>query len=117
MDIQSFSLFIMNGVAPDSESGWSTNECILNYTISSGVIRLVQDAGEAFLSNTAIAGTDQTVSNSQCTVLASLSSANISGNNVTFYVTFTPALSGTKVGSYITSGSTVPLSNSQCTVV
>jgi hypothetical protein len=45
MDIQSLSLFIMTGVAPDSESGWSANECILNYTISTGVIQLVQDAG------------------------------------------------------------------------
>jgi hypothetical protein len=98
MDIQSLSLFIMNGVAPDSESGWSANECILNYTVSSGVIQLVQDAGGAFVSNTAIVGTDQTVSNSQCTVLAVLSSANISGNNVMvkFYVTFTPAFKGGK---------------------
>jgi len=98
MDIQSLSLFIMNGVAPDSESGWSTNECILNTTISSGVIRLVQDAGGAFLSNTAIAGTDQTVSNSQCTVLATLSTVIISGNSVTvkFFVTFTAAFRGAK---------------------
>jgi hypothetical protein len=98
MDIQSLSLFIMNGVAPDSESRWYANECILNYTISSGVIQLVQDAGGAFLSNTAVAGTDQTVSNSQCTVIASLSSANISGNGVVvrFYVTFTAAFRGAK---------------------
>jgi hypothetical protein len=98
MDIQSLSFFIMNGVAPDSESGWSTNECILNYTISSGVIRLVQDAGGAFLSNTAIAGTDQTVSNSQCTVLGNLSTVIISGNSVTvkFFVTFTAAFRGAK---------------------
>lgn len=98
MDIQSLSLFIMNGVAPDSESRWSTNECILNYTISSGVIRLVQDAGGAFLSNTANPGTDQTVSNSQCTVLANLSTVIISGNSVTikFFVTFTAPFRGAK---------------------
>jgi len=98
MDIRSISLFIMNGIAPDSESGWSANECILNATISSGVIRLVQDPGGAFLSNTAIAGTDQTVSNSQCTVLASLSTVTISGNSVTvtLFVTFTTAFRGAK---------------------
>jgi hypothetical protein len=98
MDIRSVSLFIMNGIAPDSESGWSANECILNATISSGVIRLVQDPGGAFLSNTAIAGTDQTVSNSQCTVLASLSTVTISGNSVTvkLFVTFTTAFRGAK---------------------
>jgi hypothetical protein len=97
-DVQSLSLFIMNGVAPDSKSGWSANACILNYTIGSGVIQLVQDAGGAFLSNTAIAGTVQTVSNSQCTVLAILSSANISGNTVTvtFYVEFTAPFRGAK---------------------
>jgi len=98
MDVQSLSLFIMNGVAPDSESGLSANECILNYTISSGVIQLVQDAGGAFLSTTAIAGTAQTVSNSQCTVLANLSSVTTSGNSVTvtFYVTFTAVFRGAK---------------------
>jgi hypothetical protein len=98
MDIQSLSLLIMNGAAPDSESGWSTNECIVNYTISSGVIRLVQDAGGGFLSNTAIAGTDQTVSNSQCSVLGNLSTVTISGNSVTvtFFVTFTAAFRGAK---------------------
>jgi hypothetical protein len=98
MDIQSLSLFIMNGVAPDSESGWSANECILNYTISTGVIQLVQDAGGTFLPNTAIAGTAQSVSNSRCTVLANLPSANISGNGVTvtFFVTFTAAFRGAK---------------------
>jgi hypothetical protein len=81
-DVQSVSLYIMNGVAPGSDSGWSANECILNYKISSGVIQLAQDAGGAFLSTTATAGTAQTVSNSQCTVLATLSSSNISGNSV-----------------------------------
>jgi len=97
-DVQSVSLYIMNGVAPGSDSGWSANECILNYTISSGVIQLAQDAGGAFLSTTATAGTAQTVSNSQCTVLAILSSSTISGNSVTvnFFVTFTAAFSGAK---------------------
>jgi len=97
-DVQSVSLYIMNGVAPGSDSGWSANECILNYKISSGVIQLAQDAGGAFLSTTATAGTAQTVSNSQCTVLAFLSSSTISGNSVSviFYVTFTAAFSGAK---------------------
>jgi hypothetical protein len=48
------------------------NECILNYKISSGVIQLAQDVGGAFFSTTATAGTAQTVSNSQCSVLANL---------------------------------------------
>jgi hypothetical protein len=98
MNVQSLSLFIMDGIALDSGSGWAANECILNYTIGSGLIQMVQDAGGAFLSNSAIAGTDQTVSNSQCTVLANLSSVNISGNVVTvsFYVTFTAAFRGPK---------------------
>jgi hypothetical protein len=98
LDIQSVSLFIMNGAAPDSESGWPANECVLNYTISSGVIRLVQDTGGAFLSTTAIAGTDQTLSNSQCTALATLSTVIVSGNSVTVkcFVTFTAAFRGEK---------------------
>jgi hypothetical protein len=47
-DVQSVSLYIMNGVAPGSGSGWSATECILNYKISSGVIQLAQDAGVRF---------------------------------------------------------------------
>jgi hypothetical protein len=70
--VQSVSLYIMTGVAPGSDSGWSANECILNYKISSGVIQLAQDVGGAFFSTTATAGTAQTVSNSQCSVLANL---------------------------------------------
>jgi hypothetical protein len=54
MNVQSLSLVIMNGVAPDSESGWLSNACALNYTISSGAIQLVHDAWGAFLSDTAI---------------------------------------------------------------
>jgi hypothetical protein len=97
-DVQSVSLYIMNGVAPGSGSGWSANECILNYKIRSGVIQLAQDVGGAFLSTTATAGTAQTVSNSQCSVLANLSSATIAGNSVTvrLFVAFSAEFRGAK---------------------
>jgi hypothetical protein len=97
-DVQSVSLYIMNGVAPGSRSGWSADQCILNYKISSGVIQLAQDVGGAFLSTTATAGTAQTVSNSQCSVLANLSSATIAGNSVTvsLFVAFSAEFSGAK---------------------
>src|ERR1700761_8544786 len=36
MNVQSLTLFIMNGIAPGSGSEWSTDQCILTYTISSG---------------------------------------------------------------------------------
>jgi hypothetical protein len=96
-DVQSASLYIMNGVVPGS-TGWSANECVLLYTISSGVIQLAQDSGGEFLATTAAAGTSGTVSNSQCAVLAAASSATVSGNTVTvnLFVTFTPAFSGAK---------------------
>jgi hypothetical protein len=97
-DVQSLSLFIMNGVAPGSKSGWSSDQCILTYAVSSGVIQLTQDSGGKFLANTATAETAQTVSNSQCSVLASLSSATFSGDRVTvrFFVAFSAAFSGSK---------------------
>jgi hypothetical protein len=79
-DVQSLSLFIMNGVAPRSKSGWSSDQCILAHNVRSGVIQLTQDSGGKFLSNTATAETAQTVSNSQCSVLASLSSATLHGH-------------------------------------
>jgi hypothetical protein len=97
-DAQSLSLFIMNGVAPGSKSGWSSDQCILTYNVSSGVMQLVQDSGGKFLSTTATAETAQSVSNSQCSVLASLSSATISGGSVTvrFFVAFSAAFKGSK---------------------
>jgi hypothetical protein len=92
-DVQSFSLFIMNGVVPGSKSGWSSDQCILTYNVSSGGMQLVQDSGGKFLFTTATAETAQSVSNSQCSVLASLSSATISGDSVTvrFFVAFSAA--------------------------
>jgi len=97
-DVQSLSLFIMNGIAPGSRSGWSADQCVLTYRVSSGVIQLIQDSGGEFLSTTATAETAQTVSNSQCSVLASLSSATIAGDSVTvrFFVAFSAKFSGAK---------------------
>jgi hypothetical protein len=105
-DVQSLSLFIMNGIAPGSRSGWSADQCILTYRVSSGVIQLIQDSGGEFLSTTATAETAQTVSNSQCSVLASLSSATISGDSVTvrLFVAFSAAFSGSKQLYFSTDG-------------
>ena len=98
MDVQSLTLFIMNGIVPESGSEWSADQCILAYNVSSGVIQLVQDSGGKFLSTTATAETAQTVSNSQCSVLANLSSATIAGNSVTvrLFVTFSAEFRGAK---------------------
>ena len=98
MDVQSLTLFIMNGVAPGTSSEWSADQCILTYSVSSGVIQLVQDSGGKFLSTTATAETAQTVSNSQCSVLANLSSATIAGNSVTvrLFVAFSAEFRGAK---------------------
>ncbi|WP_183769324.1 hypothetical protein RBB73_17820 [Tunturiibacter empetritectus] len=98
MDVQSLTLFIMSGIAPGTRSEWSADQCILTYRVSSGVIQLVQDSGGKFLSTTATAETAQTVSNSQCSVLASLSSASIAGNSVTvrLFVAFSAEFRGAK---------------------
>jgi hypothetical protein len=98
MDVQSLTLFIMNGVAPESRSDWPADQCILTYSVSSGIIQLVQDSGGEFLPTTATAETPQTVSNSQCSVLASLSSATIAGNRVTvtLFMAFSAEFRGAK---------------------
>jgi hypothetical protein len=97
-DVQSLTLFIMNGIAPGTRSEWSADQCILTYRVSSGVIQLVQDSGGNFLSTTATAETAQTVSNSQCSVLANLSSATMAGNSVTvkLFVAFSAEFRGAK---------------------
>ena len=97
-NVQSLSIAIVNNVAPDTESGLPANGCVVNFIVSSGIIQLAQDTGQSFLATTADAGTDQTVSNSQCTVLGASSSITISGNAVTakIFVTFTASFSGAK---------------------
>jgi hypothetical protein len=97
-DGRSFSLFIMRGAAPGSKAGWSSDQCILTYNVSSGVIQLAPDSGGEFLPTTATPKTAQSVSNSQCSVLASPSSATISGDRVTvrFFVAFSAAFRGSK---------------------
>jgi hypothetical protein len=98
MAVHSLTLFVMSGIAPGTRSEWSADQCILTYRVSSGVIQLVEDSGGKFLSTTATAETAQTVSNSQCSVLGSLSSATIAGNSVTvrLFVAFTAAFTGPK---------------------
>ncbi len=97
-NVQSLSIAIVNNVARDIESGLPANGCVVNFIVSSGIIQLAQDTGKSFLATTADAGTDQTVSNSQCTVLGASSSITISGNAVTakIFVTFTASFSGAK---------------------
>jgi hypothetical protein len=97
-DAESISLYIMNGVAPGARTGWSANECVLLYSIHTGIIQIVQDSGGSFAPVTATAGSSGTVSNSQCAVIAAASSASVSGNTLTvnMFVTFTPAFSGAK---------------------
>jgi hypothetical protein len=97
-NVQSLYIAIVNNAAPDIESGLPANGCVVNFMVSSGIIQLAQDTGKSFLTTTANAGTDQTVSNSQCTVLAASSSITTSVNTVTakIFVTFTASFSGAK---------------------
>jgi hypothetical protein len=95
-----------SGVTPGVTSGWSAHECVVLYNVPSNVIQLAQDAGGAFLPNTATAGTPQIVSNSQCTVIGSGSSATVSGSTVTvtLLVGFTAAfgaIQGTTKGVFM----------------
>lgn len=98
-DLQNANFYVMNsGVTPGVTSGWSAHECVVLYNVPSNVIQLAQDAGGAFLPNTATAGTPQIVSNSQCTVIGSSSSATVSGSTVTvtLLVGFTAAFGVTQ---------------------
>jgi hypothetical protein len=95
-DVAEGVLNIMSNVVPGT-SGWSAHECLLRYDIATNAIWLVPDAGGAW-SGPITAGTTASLSNSQCSVLASGSSAHISGTSVIvkFQVTFTAAFAGTK---------------------
>jgi hypothetical protein len=87
-----------NNIRPGSRSRWSANECLVRYDIPTNEIWLVSDLGGTWGSHAIIAGTSSTFSNSQCTVMASGSSAKISGNTVTVNVAleFAAAFAGAK---------------------
>ncbi len=95
-DVAEGILNIMANVVPGT-SGWSAHECLLRYDISTNAIWLVPDAGGVW-SGPITAGSSSTLSNSQCSVLASGSSAQISGNSVIvkFLVTFTATFVGAR---------------------
>jgi hypothetical protein len=97
--IAEVTLSIMsNNVLPGSRSKWSANECLLRYDIATNAIWLVPNMGGTWGYRSIVAGSTSTLSNSQCTVLASGSSAKISDDTVTvnLQVTFSAQFAGTK---------------------
>jgi hypothetical protein len=95
-DVAEAVLNIMSNVIPGS-TGWSAHECLLRYDFATNAIWIVPDAGGAW-SGPITAGTNGTLSNSQCSVLASGSSAQVSGTTATakFLVTFTATFAAAK---------------------
>jgi len=95
-DVQEGVLNIMSNVVPGTP-GWSANECLLRYDIATNNIWLVPDAGGVW-SGPVTSGTTATLGNSQCTVIAAGSFAQLSGNTATvnFLVTFTGGFAGAK---------------------
>lgn len=85
-------------VLPGGESHWSAHQCLMRYDIATNAIWMVPDAGGTWGSHSIIAGSPSTFSNSQCTVIASGSSAQISRNIVTINLElqFAPGFAGTK---------------------
>jgi hypothetical protein len=87
--ISEITLSIMsNDARPGGKSRWSANECLVRYDIGTNAIWMVPDLGGTWGSHPIIAGSSSTFSNSQCTVMASGSSARISGNIVTVSLEF-----------------------------
>lgn len=87
-----------NNVRPGGQTGWSTNECLLRFSLAKNAIWLVPNMGGTWGYHPIVAGSSSTLSNSQCTVLASGSSARILDNTVTvsFEVKFAPNFAGEK---------------------
>ena len=87
-----------NNVRPGSISRWSANECLVRYDIPTNAIWLVPNVGGTWGSHPIFAGSSSTFGNSQCTVIASGSSAHIVGDTVTVNVElkFKAGFSGVK---------------------
>lgn len=85
-------LYIMSNVAPGSAGNWSGSECIFQYDVATNNIWQVVDAGGSY-QGPITAGSQNILSNSQCTIFAEGSSAQVIGNTVkvNFAVNFTGA--------------------------
>lgn len=87
-----------NNVVPGGKSGWSAHECLVRYDIATNAIWLVPEMGGTWGSRPITAGSSSTFSNSQCTVMAVGSSAQVSGDTVTvnLELKFTAQFTGPK---------------------
>jgi hypothetical protein len=87
-----------SNVQPGSKSGWSTNECLIRFDLTQNAIWLAPNMGGTWGYHPIVAGSSSTLSNSQCTVMASGSSARTLGNMaiVSFKVKFAPEFVGEK---------------------
>lgn len=87
-----------NNVKPGGRSQWFSNECLVRYDIPENAIWLVPDVGGTWGSHSIAAGSSSTFSNAQCTVIASASSVQISGDTITVNVglKFTSKFAGVK---------------------
>lgn len=87
-----------NSVRPGGRSGWSTNECLMRFDLAKNTIWLAPNMGGTWGYHPIVAGSSSALSNSQCTVMASGSSARTLGNMVTvsFEVKFAPEFAGEK---------------------
>jgi hypothetical protein len=97
--IAEVTLSVMSdNVKPGGRPQWFSNECLLRYDLTENAIWLVPDVGGTWGSHAITAGSSSTFSNAQCTVIASASSAQTSGDTVTVNVglKFTPKFTGVK---------------------
>ena len=97
--IAEVTLSVMSdNIRPGSKSRWSANECLVRYDIPTNAIWLVPNLGGTWGPHPILAGSPSTFGNSQCTVVASGSSAQITGDTATVNVElkFAPEFAGVK---------------------
>jgi hypothetical protein len=89
--IQQATLFLGTGSTTQSICG-------VHYDPGTQQLRLINDAGTAYMPTSTIIGSGASLGNSQCTVIATGSSASQSGNTLTinFDISFTPAFAGVR---------------------
>jgi hypothetical protein len=87
-----------SNVPPGGRPGWSTNGCLIRFDPAQNAIWLAPNMGGTWGYHPIVAGSSSTLSNSQCTVMASGSSARTLGNMVivNFEVSFAPEFAGEK---------------------
>jgi hypothetical protein len=97
--IREVTVTVMSGaLRPGDQKKWSANECVMRYDVAAQEIALVPNIGGMWGTHPVKVGSSAMLKNSQCTVMVTEASSQVSGKTLTVQlaVEFAPEFAGEK---------------------